>query len=115
MRPALARLQCVQTFFGWREYFSINFFDVDPSLPGDNLSEELELYPSFKQKLQQMNLASYVLSGALLVVVATNFVVSCILVLRFYSAGRRRATAAGRNGQPRSGCVPHVWRIATCR
>ena len=26
-----------QTFFGYREYFVIEAFDVDPSLPADNL------------------------------------------------------------------------------
>jgi hypothetical protein len=27
-----------QTFFGYREYFVIEAFDLDPSLPADNLT-----------------------------------------------------------------------------
>ena len=34
-----------QLYFGAREYWCIDAFDMDVSLPGDNLLEELELYP----------------------------------------------------------------------
>ena len=34
-----------QLYFGAREYWCIDAFDLDVSLPGDNLLEELELYP----------------------------------------------------------------------
>jgi hypothetical protein len=59
----------VQCFFGAREYWCIDAFDLDEALPGDNLSEELELYPTFKKKLADMNLAAYILSAALILLV----------------------------------------------
>lgn len=103
-----------QTFFGYREYFVIEAFDLDPSLPSDNLTEELELYPSFKAKLNKLNLASYVLSIFLVIIVSrcgppartqrfhapphaprclrSNFILSCILILGNYSAGKTSIT-----------------------
>ena len=59
-----------QSFFGYREFFVIEAFDLDPSLPSDNLTEELELYPAFKDKLYKLNLASYILSIFLVIMIA---------------------------------------------
>jgi hypothetical protein len=59
----------VQCFFGAREFWCIDAFDLDEALPGDNLTEELELYPTFKKKLADMNIAAYILSAALIITV----------------------------------------------
>ena len=76
-------------------------------------SEELELYPAFKEKLRKLNITSYVLSIYLCIMIGrcapnsgaskcaaekltmlhlcfprSNFILSCILILRDYSAGK---------------------------
>jgi hypothetical protein len=100
-----------QTFFGYREFFVIEAFDLDPSLPSDNLTEELQLYPAFKEKLYKLNLLSYILSLFLVFVIGgcaapvrtvlaravsrclrSNFIISCILILGHYSAGKTSVT-----------------------
>ncbi len=88
----LGCLVIVQAFYSYREYFCIQMFDFDSTLPADNLKEELELYPSVGEKLRQMNIGSLVLSAFLVVLVAGNFTISCILVLHFYNAGKSSVT-----------------------
>jgi hypothetical protein len=65
---------------------------MDATLPGDNLAEELQLYPTFQEKLRQMNLAAYILTAFLALLVAGNFVISCILILHYYSTGKGSVT-----------------------
>ena len=88
----LGLLVFTQWFFAYREYFCIQAFDFDTTLPTDNLKEEILLYPSFADRLRKMNLASLLLSVGLVVLVGTNFVMSCILILRDYSSGKTSVT-----------------------
>jgi hypothetical protein len=88
----LGMLVITQLFFISREYFCIQAFDFDTTLPSDNLQSEILLYPSFAELLRKLNLASLLLSGGLIFVVATNFVMSCILILRHYSSGKTSVT-----------------------
>lgn len=69
----------VQLFLGAREVFLIDAFDVDLSLPADNLTEEMELYPTFKDKLRSMNIAAYVLTAFVVIMVATCVACFCCM------------------------------------
>lgn len=39
----------------YREYWIIDKFDEEPSLPVHNVREEVELYPAFRDKLRVLN------------------------------------------------------------
>jgi hypothetical protein len=53
----------------YREYWCIEAFDEEPTLSGDNLKTELELYPKFKATLIRLNSIAFVLALGLDVLV----------------------------------------------
>lgn len=82
-----------QAFFGYREYWCIQSFDFDLTLPNDNLGQEVRLYPSFAAKLARMNRATLRVAWAVTLAVTVNFILSCVHVLRDFSEGKASATA----------------------
>lgn len=73
-----------QLFFALREKWTIEAFDYDEKLPADNLTEEIELYPTFKLTLTRLNAACYAVAVALALLVTFNFIFSAAFVMTHY-------------------------------
>ncbi len=79
-------------YYGAREYFAIQAFDFEPTLPNDNLREEIRLYPSFESKLQRVNRNSYIMAIGVTCLCNMNFIMSGVHVLRDFSEGKASLT-----------------------
>jgi hypothetical protein len=113
---------CIQCFFGcaprqrpsharisthalprhsYREYWCIEAFDEEPTLSGDNLKTELELYPKFKATLFRLNSWAFVLAlglDVLVIACVSRFAEGCayarMLSHRVLSSARSLALLA---------------------
>jgi hypothetical protein len=71
----------------------IQSFDLDPTLPNDNLEEEVQLYPEIASKMQRINRHSWRLAVVITLALALNFILSAVHTLRDYSEGKSSAMA----------------------
>jgi len=84
----LAVFLVAQLVFYRRERWLERSFGEDKRLTVDNLAEEVQLYPTFKRKLEVYNSVAVWLSGLLMAFLITNLVLSSINILRFHYAGK---------------------------
>ena len=64
-----------------REYWCIEYLDVDHDKPTSNLDDEIEHYPEIKNNMNRLNKHYYNATLASLFVVCANYVVSIIYIL----------------------------------
>ena len=85
---SLAIFVYAQVLFWLREKFLIEHFEEDEDLPGDNLPQEIQGYPSYLDRLRRHNRHVYVTSELLFVALLVNFVLSAVLILGDHFSGR---------------------------
>lgn len=77
-----------------RENWMIEYLDVEPSKPNDNLDREIEAYPEFKAAMHRLNRLYLRASNAVTALVVGNFAISGIyLFFGSYFAGVQTLTA----------------------
>jgi hypothetical protein len=75
-----------------REFWCIEYLDVDHSKPKINLITEIEDYPLYKFKLIQLNKLYQLMTKILLVIVFINIITSAILIFHYYYLDYRSIT-----------------------
>ena len=80
-----------------RQNYLINRFDVDKSVPDDNLKNALELYPHVLKELKRINNRhmSIVISNVIIYII--NVCVSSWVILNYYYGGAKTLTGIATN------------------
>jgi hypothetical protein len=68
----------------YREYWCIEYLDIDPNKSINNLKKEIENYPNYKNKLIKLNKQYYIYSFILVVSNIINFIISSVLIYYYY-------------------------------
>lgn len=77
-----------------REYAIIQMFDVDPTFSADDLLDEVEQYPSLKQKVTILNNAVSTASLVMIFLLPGNLILSASVILSpAYTLGSKSVTA----------------------
>jgi len=67
-----------------REYWIIQTFDHDNTIPGNNLKQIIRKYPRIERRLKTLNNWYYIFSILLYFFIISNFILSGILVFNYY-------------------------------
>lgn len=67
-----------------REYWIIQTFDHDNTIPGNNLKQNIKKYPRIEKRLKRINNCYYIFSILLYFFIISNFILSGILVFSYY-------------------------------
>lgn len=76
-----------------REKWCIDYLDIDENKPNNNLKDEIENYPEYKEKLLKLNNYYYKVSIFMVIINIINFVTSAVLVYYFYYLDYRSITS----------------------
>jgi hypothetical protein len=75
-----------------REFWCIEFLDVNDDKPNTNLHSEIETYPNIKEKLLKLNRLYQLITKVLLNVVVINTITSAVLIYHYYYLDYRSIT-----------------------
>ncbi len=75
-----------QALMWLREKFIIEHFEEDEDLPGDNLPQEIALYPLFLDRMRNHNKRVYITAELLFGALLVNFALSAVVILRNHCA-----------------------------
>ena len=75
-----------------REKWCIDYLDIDENKPNNNLKNEIEQYPEYKQKLIELNNYYYKISIFMVFTNIINFITSAILIYYYYYLDYRSIT-----------------------
>jgi|694.fasta_scaffold144974_2 hypothetical protein len=67
-----------------REYWIIQTFDHNNTIPGNNLKQIIKKYPKIEKRLKSINNCYYIFSILLYFFIISNFILSGILVFSYY-------------------------------
>jgi len=67
-----------------REKWCIDYLDIDENIPNNNLKEEIENYPEYKEKLLELNNYYYKASIFMVFINFVNFITSAILIYYYF-------------------------------
>jgi len=91
-----------------RENWCIEWLDVDPSKPNNNLDKEIEQYPQIKENMNRLNRKYYIVAWIMVAMNILNFIVSSILIYGYYYLDYRSVTVLITN------VLLIVDKLATC-
>jgi hypothetical protein len=75
-----------------RENWCIEWLDVDPTKPNNNLDQEIEKYPQIKTDMTSLNNKYYIISWIMVGMNIVNFVTSSVLIYGYYYLDYRSVT-----------------------
>jgi hypothetical protein len=78
----LALVVALYGFEAYREHFCIEYLDIDPDKPNTNLEQEIAAFPRLRERHETLDRRYSKLSGLAALVVAGNFSVSGVFLLR---------------------------------